>query len=709
MPFRSALARTRSLQVVGRSDERAAFEALLDGVFRVLLVEGLGGVGKSTLLRLFADQATARGVEPIRLDLNGMAPTVGALLDRLATRTPLVLRGGELLRTDAPGAPFVLLVDTFEAAMPIAGWLRDVLLPALPDGASLVVAGQTTPATAWRTDPALRLYVRVLTLGPLSDADAAGLLERRNVPEAVRPAILAFAGGHPLALALAADAANAAGEAGVRGLAFDPNHADLIAALLDRLLRLVPDATAQHTLYAAALVLYLDEGLLAAMLGLDAAQARERFAWLLRLSFVDAGERGLVLHDLVRRLLVADFAWRDADAMRTFSRRARAAFSQRLADAPLNARRALLTDYLFLHRQHPVIGPLLHQLQGQWSGRTLVPGPAEPDDREALAAMVQRFEGDEAARWFRYGFDTQPQTVRVYRDADGGRAGMLVTLTLRSDTDDDGDPAVQAALRFLATNAPLRPGEHALFFRFWMDADAHQGLSAVQSLVFVDTIHAYLATPGLAFSFLPTADPARWALVLALADLDLLPDASFEQDGQPVAVFGHDWRRVPPSDWLDRVARIGLGDEASAAHALPVRVVLTHEAFAEAVRDAFRDVLRPDRLRTNALARTRLVVERATAHAETPERALLALLRATADRLAAAPRTAKHHRALVATYFAPASSQEEAAEALDVPFSSFRRHLRAGLDAVTAMLWDDELGGAPRPAANQTGTVATEP
>lgn len=699
MAFRSALARTRSLQVVGRSDERAAFEALLDGDFRVLLVEGLGGVGKSTLLRLFADQAAARGVEAIRLDLDGMAPTVGALLDRLATRTPLVLRGGDLLRTDAPDEPFVLLVDTFEAAMPLSGWLRDVLLPSMPDGASLVVAGQTTPSHAWRTDPALRPFVRALALGPLSDADAAGLLERRSVPEAVRPAILAFAGGHPLALALAADAADAAGETGVRGLAFDPNHADLIAALLDRLLRLVPDATAQNALYAAALVLYLDEGLLAAMLGLDASQARERFAWLQSLSFVDAGERGLVLHDLVRRLLVTDWSWRDANAMRTLSRRARAAFSQRLAEAPMDARRALLADYLFLHRQHPVVGPLLHQLQDQWAGRTLVPGPAEARDRDALAAMVRRFEGADAARHFLYWFDTQPQTVRVYRSADGEPAGMLVTLTLRPNTPDGDDPAVHAARRFLATHAPLRPGEHALFFRFWMDADAHQGLSAVQSLVFVDTVHAYLATPGLAFSFLPTADPVRWALVLALADLDLLPDASFEQDGSLVAVFGHDWRRVPPSDWLDRVARIGLGDETTAApDALPVRAVLTHEAFAEAVREALRDALRPDRLRGNALIRTRLVVERAAAHNETPDEAVLALLRAATDRLAAAPRTAKHYRALVATYFAPAASQEEAAEMLGIPFSSFRRHLRAGLDAVTAMLWEDELGGSPRPS-----------
>lgn len=41
--------------------------------------------------------------------------------------------------------------------------------------------------------------------------------------------------------------------------------------------------------------------------------------------------------------------------------------------------------------------------------------------------------------------------------------------------------------------------------------------------------------------------------------------------------------------------------------------------------------------------------------------------------------------------FQPAPTQEEAAELIDVPFSTYRRHLRAGLDYVVAVLWQQEL------------------
>jgi DNA-directed RNA polymerase specialized sigma24 family protein len=45
-------------------------------------------------------------------------------------------------------------------------------------------------------------------------------------------------------------------------------------------------------------------------------------------------------------------------------------------------------------------------------------------------------------------------------------------------------------------------------------------------------------------------------------------------------------------------------------------------------------------------------------------------------------------------YLNPARSQEEAAKLLDLPFSTFRRHLTEGLAAITDQLWQKEIGGA---------------
>lgn len=700
MPFRDTLARLRSQSIIGREPERDAFEALLhaDGPL-VMLVDGPSGVGKSTLLHACADRAAETGTTPLLLDLSGATATPTGFLERLHSQTPLRFDGHMLARTDTSGAPFVLLLDTFEDVLAIAPWLRDTLLPALPDEARLVVAGQTVPGADWRADPALGALLVSCTLGPLDDDHARALLARRGIVGEAQAPILAFAHGHPLALALAADTLGATSPSSAGPAAptpaFDPQGADLIGALLDRFVRVVPDAKAQMALYAASLVLYLDEGLLGEMLDRD--RARAQFDWLRTLSFVATAPRGLTLHALVRQLLVHDVQWRDPDLYRTLHRRARQHYSRRLTDGDPARQVAWLSDYLFLYRENPVVAPLFARLQAQWTGRVLSSGPARPDEHDALAEMVERHEGHDAAEVLRRGLAHDPATARVYRDHAGHATGLLASTFFTADdppaeTAARHDPALVPAQAFLRSAAPLRAGERALYFRFWMDADAYQSVSPVQSLVFVDTVRAYLSTPGLAYSFLPVADPAPWSLIFTLVGLERLPEADFVQDGKTFAVFGHDWRRVPPSDWLEGLARFGLTGASDSPRA-PTRAVLTRDVFGEAVRDALRSAVRSDVLRQNPLVRTRLVATRAEESGEAPEAVLLALMRRAAEALNTGPRAQKMYRALHATYFSPALSQERAAEDLDVPFSSYRRHLRAGIEAVIEALWQQELGG----------------
>ena len=44
------------------------------------------------------------------------------------------------------------------------------------------------------------------------------------------------------------------------------------------------------------------------------------------------------------------------------------------------------------------------------------------------------------------------------------------------------------------------------------------------------------------------------------------------------------------------------------------------------------------------------------------------------------------------TYLQPAATQEQAAEVLDLPFSTYRRHLRSGIEELTGRLWLREIG-----------------
>ncbi len=44
-------------------------------------------------------------------------------------------------------------------------------------------------------------------------------------------------------------------------------------------------------------------------------------------------------------------------------------------------------------------------------------------------------------------------------------------------------------------------------------------------------------------------------------------------------------------------------------------------------------------------------------------------------------------------YLQPAPTQEQAAELLDVPFSTYRQHLKSGWQRIAEMLWQAEVGG----------------
>jgi hypothetical protein len=231
-----------------------------------------------------------------------------------------------------------------------------------------------------------------------------------------------------------------------------------------------------------------------------------------------------------------------------------------------------------------------------------------------------------------------------------------------------------------------------------MAADGYQDVSSIQSLLFLKMAQHYLTTPELGFSFLPCADAAFWTPFCAYAELERIPEADFEVDGRRFGLFGHDWRVVSAAAWLDHLAQkeVASGDEPMQQPAPRASLIVLSEAeFCEAVRDALRAYARPHTLRDHPLLYARIVDERLDDEADEAARieALTALLRETAEVLKEAPRQERGYRALDRTYFRPAASQEQAAELLDLPYSTFRRHLKAGVDELTEMLWRREIGG----------------
>lgn len=695
------LSDARRQRFVGRASERELFRESLAGPklpFQVLFVHGPGGVGKTTLLQEFALAGIETGASVVLLDGRTIEPTPGAFVEALRTGIGAQPNESPLDALAARGGRSVVLVDTYETLAVLDGWLRDVLLPQAAEHTLFVLAGRDAPSLGWRADPGWGALVRAVPLRNFSPDEARAYLGRREVPSAQHEPILDFTHGHPLALSLVGELFEQRGD-----LEFRPESApDVVHTLVQQLVQRVPGPAQRAALEACACVRTTSESLLAALLGMP--EAHEVFEWLRSLAFVEAGPLGLYPHDLAREALTADVRWRNPDWYRELHHRARTYYTERLQGASLPEQQRILSDYIFLHRDNPVVRPFLQSLQGGGSTTeegSLIADRIRPGDVPILEAMATRHEGRESARLLSSWIERQPESFLVLRELSGRPGGVLASLALDRVSDEAADdPAVSAARKYLAQRSPLRSGETATLFRFWMAEEAYQAPSPSQGLIFVHMVRHYLTTPGLAFTFLPCANPDFWAPMFGYADLARLPEADFEIGGRRYGVYGHDWRAVPPTAWLDLLAEreisMGAQQEPAAGPAAAPLLVLSRQEFDAAVRDGLRSALRPQTLRENPLLRSRLIVERTGPAAPVGERAeaLQTLLSEAADQLKRVPREAKLFEVLDRTYFRPAATQELAAQLLDLPFSTYRRHLKTGIARVADNLWDRELEGS---------------
>ncbi len=680
----------RRQRFVGRTQELALvaewFEAQ-ELPFVVLFVYGTGGIGKTSLLREFSYQASHHALRVLQLDGRTLEATPQFFLGVLQQQLNLPTADGIVDALAAISGRVLLIVDTAELLFPLEGWLFDVFLPSLPDNALVIFAGRNPPSLRWRTDPGWQTLMRVRQLKNLSPDESRTLLQRRQVPVTRFDTVLEFTHGHPLALSLVADVL-----AQRPGADFHPEaDPDVVKTLLEQFLQQAPTAYHRAALEACSQVLLLNEPLLGALIGVE--DPHPVFDWLRSLSFMDVDARGIYPHDVAREALAADLRWRNPDWQAELHGRARKFYMDRFHSSDAREQRRILNDYIFLHRENALIRSFF-----EWqTGGVVFSDILQPEDTAEIEAMVRAYEGAESARMAAYWLRTRPEQAIVMRPATGALQGFMMALRLEDMTAADRaqDPGAAAAWRFLRDQAPLRPGETATLFRFWMDRDSYQAVSPTQSRIFLNMVQHYLTTHGLAYTFLPCADPDFWLGIFAFADLRRIPDADFTVGGRDYGVYGHDWRAFPPLLWLEGMAARELSlqrlqVEIPAASPLPV---LDEATFKTAVRDALRDFTDALALRENPLLRSRQVMELAGLNSTAVERVAVVqrLLQEATATLQAAPRQLKWYRAVYHTYLQPADTQEQAAELLDLPFSTYRRYLREGIQQIQDWLWVREI------------------
>lgn len=668
---------------VGRRTENAVFAELLGRpAGAVVHIHGPGGVGKSTLLHHFARQGAAAG---------------------RTTAWPLPRELGDdgYLASLAGTPALLLLLDAADPVVEDPAIISEHLLPALRPDALVVLASRAEPPLEWRTDPAWHGLLHPVRLGHFDRTESGELLRRHGVPDRNHGPVVEATGGHPLALALAADLWRQTGS-GLLRLTDSPS---VVHGLLARLLETVPSAAHRGALEACAQVLVTTEPLLAELL--DVPDARDLFDWLRGLSAVHCGSRGLSPHDLVRRALDAELRWRDPDRRAALNKRAAAYYQQFFDRGDTTRQRSVLTDFAFLHRENQSVAALLAPLlDGTAARRSLQPLgwerltvlPAAERDLPALYTMTRRHEGGPSADLLTAWSTDPAATTSVVREPGGPPAGYSTTLTLGREAGpaEPADPAATAARAWLldGSGGDLREGEKALLVRYWMSAEHYQDASEVQLLITLRLTHDYLVHRPPALTLLPFADPQRWEEACAYVDFTRAPAADFTVGGRHFGVFVHDWRRTPPLSWLNLLStRQSAADPWSVTAPPPPQAtrLLSHEEFAAGVRQALRGLGRADGLARADLLRSRLVVTRTAGDdggntAATLRRVILG----AAAQLEASPLDRRAYRALHHTYLQPAGSQQRAADLLGLPMSTYRRHLAAGLERLTELLWRQE-------------------
>jgi hypothetical protein len=675
---------------VGRTREldlgRTALDAT-DPPFSVLYVHGPGGVGKSALLDRFASLAASSGKRAVRLDLHTTEPTPSAFLSAFADAAGLGHRESsrEML---ADCGHLVALIDTFELGESLQAWLRHDFLATLPSSALVVIAGRNPPPSEWLVDPAWRARSRVVALDNLSEDEVARYLELQGVESRLLPRLWTVTRGHPLALSLVADllSQRAGQDLEMTDLIEAP---DVVRTLMHRFVGEIPDPRHRQALEVCAHTRFTTEDLLRSAMGVD--DARELFDWLRSRPFVEEGRFGAFPHDLARDVLDTDLRWRDRIAYEDLHRRIRDHIKDRTRRARGAAQQRAAADLLFLHRLNPIMRRL-----HDWTtlGHVHV-DRLQPGDAADVLAMAKAHQGSAQADHVAHWLARQPDAFLVVRRAEREVVGFSTLLRLdlapaEAIADDAGAAAMYSYL--MNGDDPPTPGEPVTAARFFVDREQDQRLPSLShTAVSVAAIARALGTPGLGIDLVGAFRSPDVTPVFEHLDYRRVADAEFDVDGHHHVVFAHDFRLDGPEAWLDLMGDRELDEEARPpVPASATEPVLSRAEFAAAVRSALRDLHRPDDLAANPLVRSRQLQR--VGGGPLDGNGLAELIVAAAGTLATDPRDAKARRAIDRTYLRPAGTQERAAEVLDLPFSTYRRHLSRGIDRIVRQLWAGRSG-----------------
>ena len=638
------LARLDSGRFVGRELELEFFDRLWvdEPPASVVLVHGPGGIGKSTLLRAVARRGEAHGWAPVYVEGRDMPPVADALANALApahgTERPLVL------------------FDTWERMTALGGYLRRELLPTLPEQAIVVIAGRRRPEPAW-FEGGWETVSAEIELAPLSDAESYELIGSLVATDESRAEpIIAWTGGSPLALTLAASAMRDptwTPEAGVE-------RPETVKALIRQLAEAEMTGGNVGALGVAAIARVTTVDLLREVL--PRTDADDAYRWLSGRTFAEPLGEGVTLHELVRKALRADLKLRHPEWERELRRRVADYFWSRASAGDL---------LLSIDLAHLVENPLI-RWGYSWEGAIdLRIDDCRPGDLERVSRLLRGRLEPELFEFTQRFFHEAPDRVALARADNDELMGFQVSVTPATAPGFAADDPMLGP--WLEHARRLTPDGNAVLWHDSIDFSGNPRLRVQAMLGMAGVLRSGLDNPRYAYMPISSrmSDARAFAEALGashLPELDVsIADHTLEcwlLDYGPGGLLGMQ-REVVYKE---------LGLKPPAFHRIP-----GDADYAAAVRDALRDFRVPHKLAASPLGQGSSPDERAESVRD--------LIRGAVDRSFGDTHNERLLRdILIRGYIDPAPSHEQAADELNVSRSTYFRRLKAAAERVAEHL-----------------------
>ncbi|MFW5876811.1 MAG: LuxR C-terminal-related transcriptional regulator [Myxococcota bacterium] len=519
---------------VGREAELHELASALDpgSSVRLLLVHGPVGVGKTWLLRAFADRCASQGTP-------------------VAWSEQWVLEADDWTSPDAGSPPAgrrVWIHDCNASPADLDDEAIGRLLERLPPDVIVVVTSRRRPPPSIGLHPTASPRTRTLSIPTFGHDDAQILLERLGVPLSQRPTVTAFGGGSPLLLAIGAKTALE----GVAG-AFSPERAeDAIRGLLPRVKSGARTVMERTALRICAMARRTTPEMLASVLE-DDVDVEELFTWLASQPFIDDTSEGLRMQQVARRAYLQEMrAHYPNEYLRQHRRIKEYCASQ--VDQSIDGHRWLAcVFYLDGH-----ISELRHYVVWEDDPASRNVEVAKASDWDFLHRGVLEHEGEESARILQYWVETVPEVVEVVRGADRAAEGLVVTLPVEGNTAPvhaRTDPALEVVRGYVETKGVSDEAVWGILHRYWMDLRTYQSPSPVLTQILTHMVARGIGIRNVPFTFAVTRDAQAWLRLTRILEVPAEHAGQFDLNGRAYALVAVDWRDLDRGAWLHRFAR----------------------------------------------------------------------------------------------------------------------------------------------------------